>query len=145
LARLNITVPDELYERVERWRDRINLSKICQEAIARELSKLEELPDEVRNMQEALTRLGREKATVERSCFRQGVFDGLEWARGAEYAALRRWGERQGNGAVEEALRGPAAESAARHEDESSWDAKPYAEGWMAGVQQFWQRAKKNL
>jgi hypothetical protein len=42
-------------------------------------------------------------------------------------------------------LRGPAAESAARHEEEPSWDAKPYAEGWMAGVQQFWQRAKKSL
>jgi hypothetical protein len=145
LARLNITVPDELYERVERWRDRINLSKVCQDAIARELDKLEHLPDEVQNMHEALTRLGREKAKVERSCFRKGVFDGLEWARGAEYGLLKRWGEHQGNGAVEEALRGPAAESASQHEDNPSWDARPYAEGWMAGVQQFWQRAKKNL
>jgi hypothetical protein len=145
LARLNITVPEELYERVERWRDRINLSRVCQDAIARELEKLEQVPDEVRSMHEALTRLGREKAKVDRACFRKGVFDGLEWARSAEYPLLKRWGERDGNGAFEEILRGPAAESSSQHEEDPSWDAKPYAEGWMAGVQQFWERVKKNL
>jgi hypothetical protein len=145
LARLNITVPDELYQRVERWRERINLSRVCQDAIARELDKLEQLPDEVQSMHAALTRLGREKAKVDRTCFRKGVFDGLEWARGAEYGLLRRWGERQGDEAFDEALAGPAAESASQHEEDPSWDARPYAEGWMAGVQQFWQRARKNL
>jgi hypothetical protein len=145
MARLNITVPDELYERVERWRDRINLSRICKEAIARELDKLEQVPDEVRSMHEALTRLGREKAKADRVSFRQGVFDGLEWARGAEYAQLKRWGERAGSGASEEALRSPAAEAASKHKDDPAWDARPYADGWMAGVQQFWQRARTNL
>ena len=41
MARLNITVPDELYERIEKWRERLNLSRICQDAIGREIDKLE--------------------------------------------------------------------------------------------------------
>lgn len=145
MARLNITVPDELYQRVERWRDRLNLSRICQDAIARELDKLEQIPDEVRGMHEALNRLGQEKAKADRSCFRKGVHDGLEWARGAEYSLLKRWGELNDDGAIEEALRGPAAQSAKTHQNLDSGDTRPYADGWLAGVQQFWQRAKKSL
>lgn len=146
MARLNITVPDELYDRVEKWRDRVNLSRICQDAIARELEKLELVPEDVHEMQKALSRLGEQKAKVERSCFRKGVYDGLEWAREADYPVLKRWGEQlQGDAVWEEVLRGPASGKVATHGGEDDWHAQPYAEGWMAGVQQFWNRAKRRL
>jgi hypothetical protein len=143
---LNITVPDELYERIENWRERLNLSRICQDAISRELDKLELVPEDVRRMQEALSRLGKEKAKVERSCFRMGVYDGLDWARQADYVALKRWGEQTPQAeALEEVLGGPAADAAASHRDKADWHAQPYAEGWIAGVHQFWERAKNRL
>jgi hypothetical protein len=41
MARLNITIPDPLYERLEQVRDRMNISKICASALERELSMLE--------------------------------------------------------------------------------------------------------
>jgi post-segregation antitoxin (ccd killing protein) len=146
MARLNITVPDGLYERIEKWRDRINLSRICQEAIRRELDKLEQVPEQVHEMREALARLEREKAKIERSCFRKGVYDGLEWARGADYASLKRWGGQPPTAeALEEALRGPAARFAAAHSGDPGWEPWPYAEGWIAGVNQFWERAKNHL
>ncbi|MGQ0751219.1 MAG: hypothetical protein ACT4PS_11840 [Betaproteobacteria bacterium] len=146
MARLNITVPDELYARIEKWRERLNLSRICQDAIGRELEKLELVPEDVRKMQEALARLGQEKAKVERACFRKGVYDGLEWAREADYALLKRWGERTpAEGAAEEVLRGPAAATATAHSDSTDWHPQPYAEGWIAGVRQFWDRAKARL
>ena len=59
MPRLNITIPDELHQRLARWRDRVNVSRICQESITRELDKLEELPAEVQAMQRALARLGQ--------------------------------------------------------------------------------------
>jgi hypothetical protein len=146
MARLNITVPDELYERLERWRDHVNLSRVCQEALARELDKLEELPAELHRMQQALSRLGQEKAKVDRACFRKGVYDGLEWARQAEYPALKQWGEQAADGdALHTVLRGPAAKSATVHTGDPAWEPLPYAEGWIAGVRQFWDRAKKHL
>lgn len=146
MARLNITVPDELYQRIEKWRDRLNLSRLCQDAISREIDKLELVPEDVRQMHEALSRLGEEKANVERSCFRKGVYDGLEWAREAEYAALKQWGEQAPEAdALEAALRGPAADAAAAHSSGIDWHPQPYAEGWIAGVRQFWGRAKNRL
>ena len=146
LARLNITVPDELYERMEKWRDRLNLSRICQDAISRELNKIEEIPEEVRNMHEALSRLGEQKAKADRSSFRRGVHDGLEWAREAEYASLKRWGEQTVTAEwIEEALRGPAAHKIVAYRDDVTWEIKPYGEGWIAGVRQFWDRVKHRL
>jgi hypothetical protein len=41
MARLNLTVPDPLYERLDRLRDRVNVSKICATALERELDMLE--------------------------------------------------------------------------------------------------------
>lgn len=145
LARLNITIPDSVYDRLERWRDHLNVSRICQEAIARELDKLDQLPGEVVRMQQALSRLGQEKAKVDRACFRKGVYDGLEWARQAEYPLLKRWGEQPPRGDLNAVLQGPAADAATVHRDDAAWEPLPYAEGWLAGVQQFWERAKKHL
>ena len=146
MARLNITVPDELYERIEKYRDRLNISRICQDAIGRELAKLELVPEDVRQMRAALSRLGEQKAMIERSGFRKGVYDGLEWARQADYSALKQWGEQvASNEALEDALSGPAASAAVAHNSKVDWDPRPYSEGWIAGVQQFWTRAKKRL
>lgn len=146
MARLNITVPSELYNRIEKWRDRLNLSRICQEAIAREIAKLEDIPGEVRELQEVLARLEREKAAMERRWFRQGVQDGLNWGKGADYAALKRWGTAPiSPETIREAVAGVAKDSAGKYTEDPSWDAIPYGEGWLTGVAQLWARVKDRL
>jgi len=40
MARLNITIPDTLYERLEQARDRLNISKTCANALEKELTML---------------------------------------------------------------------------------------------------------
>jgi hypothetical protein len=44
MARLNITLPDVLYARLEQLRDRINLSKVCATALEKEVTMLEGQP-----------------------------------------------------------------------------------------------------
>jgi hypothetical protein len=41
MARMNISIPDPLYARLERVRDRVNASKVCAEALEQELDMLE--------------------------------------------------------------------------------------------------------
>jgi hypothetical protein len=97
-------------------------------------------------MHEVLGRLGREKASAERAWFRRGVHDGLEWARRAEYGPLRRWGgEPATPETAEQALEGPAVDTARRYQEDSAWDPRPYGEGWLTGVQQFWSRVKNRI
>jgi hypothetical protein len=44
MARVNISLPDDLQARIERSRDRINVSKVCAAALERELNMLEAKP-----------------------------------------------------------------------------------------------------
>ncbi len=93
MAQLNITIPDELYAALQTWRGRINISKIFQKAIAREIAKLEDLPRQAAELEVIVDRLREEKARSEKAYFAQGVSDGITWARGAPYQELRLWRE----------------------------------------------------
>lgn len=44
MARLNLTVPDPLYERLEQVRDRVNVSKVCAVALEKELDMIQARP-----------------------------------------------------------------------------------------------------
>lgn len=79
MARLNLTIPDSLYNRLERLRDRVNVSKVCAVALAKELDMLEgttlegTTPDAVNaKVSRMVQRLGR--------WYPRGRQDGEEWA-----------------------------------------------------------------
>jgi len=73
MARLNLTIPDSLYERLERLRDRVNVSKVCAVALAKELDMLEgTAPATDGKVTRMVQRLGR--------WYPRGRQDGEEWA-----------------------------------------------------------------
>src|SRR5690348_6816021 len=77
MARLNITVPDVLYARLEQLRDRINLSKVCATALEKEVTMLEGQPNI------ADPRIARllQRLQSTRECWHQrGYEDGINWA-----------------------------------------------------------------
>ena len=77
MARLNITIPDALYTRLEQLRDRINLSKVCAIALEKEVKMLEGHPNITDpRIAHILKRL---QGTRERWCQR-GREDGFQWA-----------------------------------------------------------------
>jgi hypothetical protein len=79
-TRVSITIPDDLAERLEPYRDRMNISKVCSEAIERELSTLVELPVEVQKLTATIAELRMEKAELEQDDYNIG----LDW--GQRYA-----------------------------------------------------------
>lgn len=77
MARLNITIPDALYARLEQLRDRINLSKICAIALEKEVKMLEGHPNITDpRIAHILKRL---QGTRER-WYQRGREDGIPWA-----------------------------------------------------------------
>jgi hypothetical protein len=77
MARLNITLPDVLYARLEQLRDRINLSKVCATALEREVTMLEGQPPITDpRIAQLLQRL---QSTRER-WHQRGYEDGIGWA-----------------------------------------------------------------
>jgi hypothetical protein len=77
MARLNITIPDALYARLEQLRDRINLSKTCATALEKEVTMLEGQPPITDPRIARL--LQRLQGTRER-WYQRGYEDGIQWA-----------------------------------------------------------------
>lgn len=76
MARLNLTIPDPLYERLELVRERINISKICAQALERELTMLEHTKVDVAVVARVLSRL----QVARDRWFKHGWDDASEWA-----------------------------------------------------------------
>jgi hypothetical protein len=80
VARLNLTIPDSLYERLQRLRDRVNVSKVCAIALEKELAMLEgSLTTVDPKVQRLITRLQRIQSVRER-WYQRGREDGEAWA-----------------------------------------------------------------
>jgi hypothetical protein len=80
LARLNLTIPDSLYQRLDRLRDRVNVSKVCATALEKELAMLEgTLTTTDPKLHRLVTRLQRVQSRRERWDER-GREDGETWA-----------------------------------------------------------------
>lgn len=144
MPRLNITIPDELYIALEPWRDRINISKVCQDALAREVAKLNDLPRQAAELAALVERLQQEKAHAEKFAFAQGLTDSVTWARGASYAELRRWGE-LGETAASGGGDGPLQAALRRHRDDPAFEERPYRQGWVMGIEEVWQRVRDKV
>lgn len=77
VARLNITLPDPLYERLKRLEDRLNASRVCSQALEAELDTIEMRPETSDpDIQRAIDRL---QSAADRWRDR-GRRDGRRWA-----------------------------------------------------------------
>ena len=79
MARLSISIPDELYERLERHRDQLNLSRICAASLQDEVERLAGQPAPPDPTVTSL--LLRLQGTFER-WYGRGYADGRSWAAG---------------------------------------------------------------
>ncbi|MGH3111083.1 MAG: hypothetical protein ACRDQT_09220 [Gaiellaceae bacterium] len=143
MARLTISVPDELHRSLERFRGRLNVSRVCQEALAKEIAKLEQLPRGAIELEELVDRLREEKAASDKQWFAQGVTDGISWTRGAAYPELlvaadpaRALGT-EGKAAVRAALR--------RRRQSPGFDEVSYVAGWRTAAAEVWARVKETV
>jgi hypothetical protein len=143
MARLTVSVPQDLHERLDRWRENINISRICQEALERELRRLEELPQDAIVLGDMVRRLSAEKADGDRQWFSQGVSDGMTWARGAAYVDLKSVAMSSVDGS-------PGAKAAVRkgatvHRSQPGFDTDAYESGWRFAAAEIWRRVEAKL
>src|SRR2546428_8545564 len=94
-ARINISVPDDLHRELEQFRDRLNISEVCQEALRREVTRMKPMNGGLELTDDIVDRLRVEKEELERDSRERGFRTGLEWARRAKFRTLRMWGDRE--------------------------------------------------
>ena len=88
---ISISIPDPLHERLQNLKDKINVSKICQDAISKEVQKIEDFQKRIRKSpktEKTIQRLSKERNESEGLVYERGKKDGEEWAKIAHYDDL---------------------------------------------------------
>jgi hypothetical protein len=143
MPRLTVSIPQDLHDRLEHWRDHLNISRVCQRALDREVRRLEELPQDAHALGTLVERLSREKADGDRAWFSQGVADGMTWAQGASYIDLRETAEKGVEATPE--ITAVVSRRMSRHEEELGFEPESYIEGWRFAASELWRRVKDKI
>ncbi|HEV2471358.1 MAG TPA: hypothetical protein VGS41_01755 [Chthonomonadales bacterium] len=159
MARLNLTIPDSLYDRLEHHRDRVNVSRVCAIALAKELDMLDSSVSAVTDPR-AQRLIQRLKGQVER-WDQRGYEDGGSWL--ADVAApteiraiLEDWeidrGERYELDDRDWPESFDVEKAICRWQQQSGDEREPglleqdgYVRGWYRAVKDVWKEAGPSL
>ncbi|MEE4242635.1 MAG: hypothetical protein V2I36_14305 [Desulfopila sp.] len=154
--KVTVSIPDMLYEKMERWRRSFNLSKMFQDAVMEAIQKKEDFQKRIQedlDLCEVVERLRKEKAQSEGDFYDAGKRDGVLWGKSAAYDDIMyalAW-EDIGAAPVDGVL-GPYFQEKFEHSklmaiqnDVMNQYACLYVEGWQKGLREFWEEIKDKL
>lgn len=154
--KVTISIPDMLHEKLEKWRESFNLSKMFQDAVSEAIQRKEEFQKRIRedlDLNQIVDRLRQEKLQSEGNYYQSGKSDGLRWAKTAHYDDLLyalHWNNLEN--AVKDQVLGEYFQE--MHQDNRLLRANTYnngeyflnyLKGWKQGVAYFWDEVKEKL
>jgi hypothetical protein len=156
--KVTLSVPDELHEKMDKWRASINFSKVFQKTINSIISKKEDFDKrlaEDADFFNILTRLKKEKEDLEEKYKQIGKKLGLEWSKAAHYSDLiyalklntktdPTKDERLGTYFKEIISKDPYLKTK-KIIDEKNNDISRLISGWKESVNEFWQNIKDKV
>ncbi len=144
VQRMSISIPDELFEKLQDYKSSINVSKICQETISEVIQRKEDFHNrmnETPKMDEIIERLRAQKRESEGIVCERARIDGQEWAKIAHYVELIEAGDHV---AIYDYLRSVLPEIKL-HSDNMNKITHEYRRGWCQGILDFWQKVKDKI
>lgn len=151
MPRITISIPTSLKQRLEdpRVRKSINVSRVCQEALARAISRMLDLPLDLKRIEGVLTRLKQERERAGDRWFKEGCATAREWVEHeAPYALLRQLGEASPGECMRILKHSPPPalkKSQKRLEKEKDFSPGSYLEGFARTVVLLWEVIDRNL
>jgi hypothetical protein len=92
VQRITLSLPDELHEQIQKYKDEMNLSGIFQDAVSKAIEKKEAFKQrlkEATTMEAVIERLKQEKQNAGNDYYEIGQKDGLAWVKTASYEELQ--------------------------------------------------------
>lgn len=161
MAKITISVPDDLYKKMQEWKSTLNFSKVFQNAMYEIIQKKEALKSKIRedvDLESVVNRLKKEKNEHELNITEWGKKDGLEWCKTAHYRELQyalAWKSYE-NPHLDEELGDYFSHMLEKHmsclmttgkkaQYQLSDFSERYLKGWKEGVELFWNEVKDKI
>ncbi|MBD2690424.1 hypothetical protein [Anabaena catenula] len=152
--RITITLPDNLHERLQTFKENLNVSGICQQAIDSAI-QIEEIKvkTDIPAIEKAIARLRKEKQETCEKWKQIGFKDGVtDAAEELDYQTIKYIGE---GGDIHKRLPGVNDEPPVimwlqhfnweRYEEEYNFNSEIYTQSWIEGVIHVWNEIKDKL
>ncbi|WP_319416191.1 hypothetical protein [Marispirochaeta aestuarii] len=151
--RVTLSIPDALYRKLEEWRDSFNLSRVFQDALAEMIRRKESLMERFHDdLPQIIARLRQEKREAEGSWEKLGHDRGLLWARSAHWLDLKKTLSCDAHTLLGDTSPFSDAFWKSLEEETAGIDREDradftgtFAEGWLAGVREFWTMVEDKL
>jgi hypothetical protein len=151
MPRITISIPVDLKDQLAEGRVRkgLNVSRICQEALRREVRRVLQLPLDLERMDLLLSRLRQQREQIQDQWFGLGANDARAWVeQRASYQEMAYLGE-MGMQNRETALnkRPPVAlsDSLQNLAIEQGFNRESYLKGWATALGLMWAAIKDKL
>ncbi len=151
MPRITISIPDDLKRQLSdvRVRKALNVSRVCQEALRREVRRMLNLPLELERMEALLARLRLDFQDREEHWFSTGSANAKDWIEHeASLERLRDLGDLPADKRLERLRHQPPARLAeliSQLEDAPDFDLESLLKGWAATLGLMWAVIKQNL
>ncbi|RLB54831.1 MAG: hypothetical protein DRI34_11455 [Deltaproteobacteria bacterium] len=127
----------------------LNISRVCQQALDRQIRRLHDLPLEVERLGRFLDRMARQQERESRQWFQHGLQEARDWLEHeASYAQVRLLGSANAARRLRRLLSappGPLREGLESRAAVADFDRDGYLQGWVAAIGAYWQFLERNL
>lgn len=145
MARIRVDLPDEIMEKLERVKHRINISQVCREALDRRMAGIGEKGEGL-DIENLIPRLREEKAQVEGKWEELGRRNAVIWLDGASYLELKAVTTDESSTAIDRYKLPPSAFRLMRLDTKEAQGscrghhAVAYKTAWLHYVRKVWQQ-----
>jgi hypothetical protein len=151
MPRITISIPADLKDQLAEGRVRkgLNVSRICQEALRREVRRVLQLPLDLERMDLLLSRLRQQREQLQDQWFGMGANDARAWveerASYQEMAGLGELGMQNRQSALKRRPPLALSESLQNLASQEGFNQESYTKGWATALGLMWEAIKDKL
>ncbi|MBU2560753.1 MAG: hypothetical protein KKD17_00495 [Nanoarchaeota archaeon] len=149
MAKISIHIPDDVLARVREHKDSLNISKVCSNALLKEVEMIANVPPMVEQTRKLIERLRSDVHSQHMESFNLGVRLAQDFLSRSSYDQLRYWGSMVFSEKkrfvlpeeIEDYIERCSLEKRFRH----PFHRNSFVRGWLGVMQRTWETVKDKV
>jgi len=149
MAKISIHIQDQVLEKIKPYKERMNISKVCSQALLKEIEVFSLVPSEVANMQSLILRLRKDINNKKKESFNLGMAMARLYSSNITYEELTEWGKKNYSKNEEYYFPEEIEDKIERYLLEGGskypFDRKAFSQGWMTILRKTYETIKNKV
>ena len=149
MAKISIHIPDNVLEKVRAHKDRLNISKICSNALLKEVEIVSNVPPMVEQTRKLIEKLRKDMHRQQVESFNLGISIAQNFLKKVSYDQLRYWGsivfsERK-RLVLPEEIENYLEKESLENKFKMPFNRQAFNKGWLTVMRRTWETVKDKI